>query len=47
MTVWPLLVEAGTVNVALNEPPPDVVIVVGEVATIVPSYLIVIVDEAA
>lgn len=39
--------ELGTENVALNEPVVVVVTVVGEVVTVVPSYLIVIVEEAA
>ncbi len=33
--------------VAINDPVVDVVTVVGEVVTVVPSYLIVMVDEAA
>jgi len=33
--------------VAVNDPVVDVVTVVGEVVTVVPSYLIVMVDEAA
>ncbi len=39
--------ETGTVMVAVNDPVVDVVTVVGEVVTVVPSYLIVMVDEAA
>jgi len=35
------------VNVAENEPTLDVLIVVGEVGCVVPSYLIVMVEEAA
>ena len=39
--------DEGTANVAVKEPVAEVVTVVGEVETIVPSYLMVIVEEAA
>ncbi len=47
MTEWAPVVEAGIVNVALNAPAVDVVTVAGEVVTVVPSYLMVMVEEAA
>jgi len=47
VTEWAPVVEAGIVNVALNAPAVDVVTVAGEVVTVVPSYLMVMVEEAA
>jgi hypothetical protein len=47
VTEWVPLVEAGTVNVALKDPTEFVVTVVGAVACATPSYLMVIVEEAA
>ncbi len=47
MTVCAPFVDVGIVNVALNEPVVVVVIVAGEVVTVVPSYLTVIVAEEA
>jgi len=47
VTEWAPVVEAGIVKVALNAPAVDVVTVVGEVVTVVPSYLMVMVEEAA
>ncbi len=39
--------EAGNVNVVENEPVIELVIVVGDVACVTPSYFIVIVEDAA
>src|SRR6266571_7105376 len=47
VTEWAPVVEAGIVKVALNAPAVDVVTVAGEVVTVVPSYLMVMVEEAA
>jgi len=41
------LAEAGAANVELNDPIVDEATVAGEVVTTVPSYLMVIVEEAA
>ena len=46
-TEWAPFVELGIVNAALKDPVAEVVIVRGEVVIVVPSYLIVIVEEAA
>ncbi len=43
----PPFVEVGTANVALKEPIVEEATVVGEVVCVTPSYLIVMVDEAA
>jgi hypothetical protein len=43
----PLAEVPGIVNVAVNEPALLVVMVVGDVGCVVPSYLIVIVEDAA
>ena len=45
-TEWSPFVELGIVNVALKDPVVEVVMVKGEVVTVVPSYLTVIVEEA-
>ncbi len=45
--VWAPFVETGAVKVALNEPMVEEATVVGDVATVVPSYLMVMVEEAA
>ncbi len=45
--VWTPFVEPGIVNAALKEPAVELVIVTGEVESVVPSYLIVIVEVAA
>ncbi len=47
VTVWPPLVDAGIVKEALKDPAVFVVTVAGVVVTVVPSYLMVIVEEAA
>jgi hypothetical protein len=47
VTVCAPFVETGTANVALNDPIVEEATVVGEVVCVTPSYLIVIVDEAA
>ncbi len=46
-TVFPPFVDAGMLNVALNEPVTVEVTTPGVVTTIVPSYFTVIVDDAA
>ena len=46
-TLWAPFVEAGTVNEALNEPVGVVEIDTGEVVRVVPSYLMVIVEDPA
>ena len=39
--------DSGIVKVALNEPPLEVVIVLGDVGWVVPSYLMLILDDPA
>ncbi len=46
-TVFAPFVDAGMLNVAVNEPVAVEVIAPGEVMTMVPSYFTVIVDDAA
>ncbi len=47
VTEWAPVVEAGTVNVALNDPAEEDVTVVGVVDCVTPSYFTVIMDEPA